>query len=83
MTLDHLPLIGYLQDNLIIATGYNTWGLTNSLIASLIIKDLINHKENIYQDLVDPRRKSKIAKLKNYSINIFSNTYAFLASKIS
>ena len=51
MTLDHLPLIGFIDDNLILSTGYNTWGNSNGLLAGVIIKDLINNKYNIYKEL--------------------------------
>ena len=47
MTLDNLPYIGYIKNNLILATGYNTWGMTNGFLAGIIIKDLLNKKEKI------------------------------------
>ena len=83
MTLDHLPLIGFIDDNLILATGYNTWGNSNSLIASKIIKDLLSNKETIYQELFDPKRGLNMQKLINYPLNIFSNIYSFVGSKIN
>ena len=83
ITLDHLPLIGFIDDNLIISTGYNTWGNTNSVIASTIIKDLINHKANIYRDLFNPKRCFSKEKFINYPINIFSNVYSLISSKIN
>ena len=83
ITLDHLPLIGFIDDNLIISTGYNTWGNTNSVIASTIIKDLINHKANIYRDLFNPKRCFSEEKIINYPINIFSNVYSLISSKIN
>ena len=66
MTLDHLPLIGFIDDNLILSTGYNTWGNSNGILASTIIKDLINNKYNIYKELFDPKRafnKQKLIKI--------------------
>lgn len=61
ITNDCMPYIGYIKNNLILSTGYNTWGMTNSLLASLIIKDLINKKENEYISLFDPKRsKNKL-----------------------
>lgn len=83
MTLYHLPLIGYIDDNLILSTGYNTWGNSNGILASTIIKDLINNKYNIYKELFDPRRAFNKQKLINYPINIFSNLYSFIDSKIN
>ncbi len=83
ITLDHLPLIGFIDKNMIIATGYNTWGNTNSVIASTIIKDLINHKANIYRDLFNPKRCFSKEKIINYPINIFSSTYSLISSKVN
>ena len=83
MTLDHLPLIGYIDDNLILSTGYNTWGNSNGILASTIIKDLINNKYNIYKELFDPRRAFNKQKLINYPLNIFSNLYSFIDSKVN
>lgn len=83
MTLDRLPLIGFIKDNLILATGYNTWGNTNGILAGAIIKDLILKKENKYQKIFDPYRNFNAYKYINYPINIFSNTYSFINSKIN
>ena len=79
ITPDYLPYIGFIKNNLIIATGYNTWGMTNSITASLIIKDIINNKENKYIDLFDPKRSKSILK---YSYNIFSSMYSLIYNKV-
>lgn len=81
MTFDHLPLIGYLKKNLIIATGYNTWGLTGSMLASLVIKDLINHKKNKYQKLFNPKRWS-IKKIIKYPYHILMYIKAYFKGNI-
>ena len=83
ITLDHLPLIGFIDKNMIIATGYNTWGNTNSVIASTLIKDLINHKANVYKALFNPKRCFNKEKLINYPLNIYSNLYSFISSKMN
>lgn len=83
MTLDHLPLIGFIDEDLILSTGYNTWGNSNGILASTIIKDLIDNKYNIYKELFDPRRGGNKQKLINYPINFFSNLYSFIDSKIN
>ena len=59
MTLDHLPYIGYLEKenpNLIIGTGYNTWGMTNGTLAGHIISNLIMGKKNSFSSLFNPLR---------------------------
>lgn len=73
MTLDGMPYIGRIDKNLILATGYNTWGLINGFYAGEIICDIITNKENEYIKLFDPKRiKSKyfINKLSNIVKNI-------------
>ena len=56
MTSDCLPYIGRLKDNIFLATGYNTWGLANSVLAGSIIRDIILNNENEYIELFNPKR---------------------------
>lgn len=58
MTNDNLPLIGYINKNMLIGTGYNTWGMTNAFLAGKIISDLIMNEENPYKDIFNPHRIS-------------------------
>lgn len=48
MTQHGFPLIGRIQknSNIFIASGYNTWGMTNSNIAARIIASLIEKEDN-------------------------------------
>lgn len=72
-TLDKLPFIGEIKKNVYIATGYNKWGITNSVLASIIIKDLILHNPSIYESLFDPKRYIRLLKYLGYSVqNIFT-----------
>ena len=63
MTFDSLPFIGHLKENLYIATGYNTWGMTNATLAGKIISDLILKKPNPYIALFDPHRSNPLARI--------------------
>ncbi len=59
ITLDSIPYIGRYSKNtpdLYVATGLNKWGMTSSMIASLVLCDLINEKENKYSELFTPSR---------------------------
>lgn len=58
ITNDGLPYIGFIDKNLLIATGYNTWGLATSILAGTIIKDLIINEDNKYIPLFNPKRNS-------------------------
>lgn len=85
MTLDSLPLIGYVKKdnkNLLIGTGYNTWGMTNGTIAGKILSDLITEKENAYQDLFNPNRKMNFEKVKNGIFYNIWNVKNFIKSKL-
>lgn len=58
-TLDKVPYVGYLtanQNNILVATGYRKWGMTNSTAAALLMTDLILKRENPYQELYSPSR---------------------------
>ncbi len=60
ITLDELPYIGKLSHfskNHFVVTGFNSYGLTSSMIASILLTDRIKGITNQYQDLFSPQRK--------------------------
>lgn len=81
MTNDSLPLIGRISEddrNVFIATGYNTWGMTNGTIAGKIIYDLISDRKNKYEEVFNPSREMTLLKFKNFISNtILSNAKAY------
>lgn len=81
ITVDHMPYIGKLKNNIYIAVGYNTWGMTNSVLGAKIISDIILNKTNEYSKIFNPNRfnLSNIIKLP-YIIG--SQTKSFLGPKI-
>ena len=56
MTNDGLPYIGKIDDRLLLGTGYNTWGMTNGILAGKIFADMVMGKDNEYQELFNPKR---------------------------
>ena len=59
MSLDLMPYIGKYSKNMpevYVATGFNKWGMTSSLIASEILADLVRGKRSEYKDLFSPQR---------------------------
>ena len=82
MTPDHMPYIGRLKDNIYIACGYNTWGMTNGVLAASIISDMILNKENEYLEIFNPNRIN-LANIMNLPNIIFSQTKSFLGPKIN
>lgn len=82
MTSDHMPFIGFIDKNLILATGFNTWGMATSAIAGVIIKDIILEKYNSYMEYFHPYRNISLAKIKQYPSNLLSNMKSFIWNKI-
>lgn len=61
ITPDKIPYIGSYsksRSNWYIATGFQKWGMTTSMAASLILRDLICDRNNFYADLFSPLRFS-------------------------
>ena len=59
MTLDGIPYIGQYSKNtpdLYVATGFNKWGMTSSMVSALILSDLVQEKENEYAEIFSPSR---------------------------
>ncbi len=60
MTLDGIPYIGRYSKNtpsLYVATGFNKWGMTSAVVAAMILRDLIQGKENEYSSVFLPDRR--------------------------
>ncbi|MBQ2946641.1 MAG: FAD-dependent oxidoreductase [Bacilli bacterium] len=81
MTPDHMPYIGRLKDNIYIACGYNTWGMTNGVLAARILSDMILNKENEYVEVFNPNRIN-IANIVDLPNIIFSQTKSFFGPKL-
>lgn len=59
MTLDGIPYIGPYSGRtkgLYVATGFNKWGMTSSMVAAGILTDLVQGKENPYASVFSPMR---------------------------
>lgn len=59
MTPDSVPYIGRYTinyKNIYVATGFNKWGMSGSMVAAMILSDMIMGKKNAYQNVFDPRR---------------------------
>ena len=59
MSIDHIPYIGQYSKtlpNVYVATGFNQWGMSSSMVSSLILSDLITKGKNQYSDVFDPSR---------------------------
>lgn len=59
MSLDGMPYIGLYSratPNLYVATGFQKWGMSSSMVAASILTDLIRGEENPYASLFSPQR---------------------------
>lgn len=59
ITLDGVPYIGNYSANtpdLYVATGFNKWGMTSSLVAADILTDLISGRKNEFTEVFSPSR---------------------------
>lgn len=59
MSLDGIPYIGQYSartPNLYVATGFNKWGMTSSMVAAQLLTDLILGKKNPYAEIFSPSR---------------------------
>ena len=59
MSLDGIPYIGPYSrhtPHLYVATGFNKWGMTSSMVAAHLLGDLVQGKKNPYAPVFSPRR---------------------------
>ena len=59
MSLDGMPYIGRYSKttpNLYVATGFQKWGMSSSMLSAMLLTDLIRGKENPYAELFSPSR---------------------------
>ncbi len=78
ITNDNLPIIGKINNRLLIGTGYNTWGMTNGTLAGKILSEIILNDK--YYELFDPKR-NLIFNINNLA-NILSTSKAYIENKI-
>lgn len=59
MSLDGVPYIGRYSrrtPNLFVAAGFNKWGMTSSMAAAMLLKDLLLDRESPYEKVFSPSR---------------------------
>lgn len=59
MTLDGIPYIGQYAKStpeLYVATGFNKWGMTSSMVSAMILCDLVQGRNHPYADVFSPSR---------------------------
>ena len=59
MSLDGVPYIGRYggrTQELYVATGFNKWGMTSSMVAATLLSDLVQGRKNAYAAVFSPQR---------------------------
>ena len=59
MSLDGIPYIGRYASNtpdVYVATGFNKWGMTSSMVAAKLLTDMILEKEAPFREVFSPQR---------------------------
>ncbi len=85
MSLDHMPYAGIYSKkstDVFVLTGFNKWGMTGSMLGSLIVKDLIDGKSNKYSKLLSPSRVNLLASTCNFTKNALNSVYGLFVKRI-
>lgn len=86
MTIDGIPYIGKYADstpNIYVATGFNKWGMTSSMVSAMIISDLILEKDNDFSEIFSPKRFDLSLSINNIANDLVKTAKNFIAQKIS
>jgi len=71
MTLDSIPYVGHFTSktpNMYIATGFQKWGMTNSMASAMLLRDLIIDQKSPWQDVYNPSRDTLSASTKHFIV---------------
>ncbi len=78
MSLDNIAYIGKYSkntENMYVATGFNKWGMTSSMVSAMILADMITGKENEFKSIFSPQRSMLNLQL---AVNAFESAYNFI-----
>lgn len=78
MTLDGIPYIGrYAKgtEGLYVATGFNKWGMSSSMVSAILLSDLLLGRENAAEEVFSPSRSILHPQLAK---NVFSSIVGLL-----
>jgi len=82
MTLDAVPYIGQYSPNtpdLFVATGFNKWGMTSSMVAAMILTELVQDKDSAYAAVFSPMRSILHPQL---AVNAFESVVGLLTPTV-
>ncbi len=82
MTLDSIPYIGRYYgkaNDIYVATGFNKWGMTSSMVSAMILTDMVSGRKNKYEELYSPSRSVYHSQL---ALNIVESLKGMLAFSV-
>ena len=82
MTLDSIPYIGKyspLTPDLYVATGFNKWGMTSSMVSAMLLTELVCGGKSEYEELYSPSRSIFHPQL---AINLFESVKGLVTPTI-
>ena len=85
-TLDKVPYVGIMTasyEHILVATGFNKWGMSNGAAAGMMLADRILGKANPYAEVFDPTRtKMEKADVEDFIKDNAAVAKAFIAGKL-
>lgn len=82
MTLDSIPYIGQYSKStpdLYVATGFNKWGMTSSMVSAMILLDMVCGRKNEYAEVYSPWRTVLHPQL---AVNIFESAKGLITPTV-
>ena len=80
---DLLPLIGKIDsNNLLTATAFNKWGMTNGILSGKVLSDIVLNNKNEFIDLFKLNRKITLKRAYNFLCDSLNISKIFLRTKI-
>ena len=73
MTLDSIPYIGLYSKStpdLYVATGFNKWGMTSSMLSAMLLGDMVCGRKSDYEEVYSPSRSILHPQL---AVNVFES----------
>ncbi|MBO5136475.1 MAG: FAD-dependent oxidoreductase [Clostridia bacterium] len=82
MTLDSIPYIGRYSKgtpDLYVATGFNKWGMTSSMVSAMLLSDMVQERKNDCEYLYSPQRSIIHPQL---AVNVFESVKGLLTPTV-
>lgn len=86
MTVDGVPYIGHFTSktpHMYLATGFAKWGMTNSTVSAMLLRDLIIDGRSPWQDVYNPSRETIAASAKNFIVENLNVAKELIEGKIA